>query len=146
SSTGSFSSSLQWDDFTAIWRTGWDLHPSLLVAIGGLVGLYALGVVVLGPRYRVRLSRGQAAWFALGILTLFLPLQSPLDHLSDSYLFSAHMAQHMLLMLAVPPLLLLGTPDWLVRGLVNRRWIVRFAHGRAYPVVALGAFNLLFAF
>jgi len=38
------------------------------------------------------------------------PLLSPLNTLADGYLFSAHMAQHILLLLIVPALLLLSLP------------------------------------
>src|SRR5438034_7018214 len=42
--------------------------------------------------------------------TLFrsLALNGPLHNLSDSYLFSAHMVQHLVLTLVFPPLLLYG--------------------------------------
>jgi cytochrome c oxidase assembly factor CtaG len=43
-------------------------------------------------------------------VTLLLALVSPLDALGDDYLFSAHMLQHELLVVVVPPLLLLGLP------------------------------------
>ncbi len=48
--------------------------------------------------------------FLAGVLVLLLALESPLDVLGDTYLFSAHMLQHQILILAVPPLLLLGLP------------------------------------
>jgi putative membrane protein len=48
--------------------------------------------------------------FLTGVLVLLVALESPLDALGDTYLFSAHMLQHQLLILAVPPLLLLGIP------------------------------------
>ena len=38
----------------------------------------------------------------------FLTLASPMDALADGYLFSAHMLQHLLLLLVVPPLILLS--------------------------------------
>src|SRR5256885_10840471 len=41
--------------------------------------------------------------------TLFRSLNGPLHDLGDYYLFSAHMVQHLLLTLGVPPLLLTGT-------------------------------------
>jgi putative membrane protein len=47
--------------------------------------------------------------FAAGLGALFLALASPLDALSDA-LFSAHMVQHLVLVLAAAPLLLLGRP------------------------------------
>ena len=44
-----------------------------------------------------------------GLLTLFVALASPLDHMSDE-LFLAHMTQHFLLVCIAPPLVLLGAP------------------------------------
>jgi len=48
---------------------------------------------------------------AAGLLVLFLTLCSPIDTLADGYLFSAHMLQHLLLLLIVPALMLLGIPS-----------------------------------
>jgi putative membrane protein len=45
----------------------------------------------------------------LGVL--FLTLMSPINTLADGYLFSAHMLQHILLLLVVPALLLLSLPS-----------------------------------
>ena len=52
-----------------------------------------------------------------GLALLFVALASPLDAFS-SLLLSAHMVQHLLLMMVVPPLLLLGQPMLpILRGL-----------------------------
>ena len=51
-------------------------------------------------------------WGALGVATLFMVLVSPLAHL-DHHLLTAHMVQHLLLMIMAAPLILLGT-----RGIV----------------------------
>lgn len=51
----------------------------------------------------------EAACFGAGWLSLWVALVSPLDRLSD-ILFSAHMAQHELLMVVAAPLLVLGRP------------------------------------
>jgi cytochrome c oxidase assembly factor CtaG len=59
--------------------------------------------------------------FILGDLVMLLALISPLDVLADDYLFSAHMLQHMLLVLAVPPLLILGIPRQLAMSVVHMR-------------------------
>jgi putative membrane protein len=45
-----------------------------------------------------------------------LDLVSPIDALADQYLFSAHVVQHFLLALVIPPLLLLGIPKWLAEA------------------------------
>jgi putative membrane protein len=57
--------------------------------------------------------------FLLGDLVMLFALISPLDVLADDYLFSAHMLQHMLLILAVPPLLILGIPRALATSIVR---------------------------
>jgi len=55
--------------------------------------------------------------FWLGLALLFIALESPLDAFS-SLLLQAHMVQHLLLMMVVPPLLLLGQPMLpILRGL-----------------------------
>jgi putative membrane protein len=45
---------------------------------------------------------------AVALLLLVLALMSPIGELADGYLFSAHMLQHLLLVLIVPPLALIG--------------------------------------
>lgn len=84
--------------------TTWNLEPSVLLGCGTLLWGY-VGAL------RGRLSRG-ALWYVLGIVVLLLALVSPLDVLGDTYLFSAHMLQHLLLVLIVAPCLLLGVPGW----------------------------------
>src|SRR5207244_4305247 len=51
----------------------------------------------------------EALCFAAGILSLILALQSPLDSLGGD-LFSAHMAQHLMLMLVAAPLVVCARP------------------------------------
>ncbi|MBM2812200.1 MAG: Cytochrome c oxidase caa3-type, assembly factor CtaG-related protein [Chloroflexi bacterium] len=129
-----------------VWRGGWDLHPWLAGSILGLFVLYLVGAWLVGSRSGERLSVGRFALFTLGIAALFATLHSPLHHLADDYLFSAHMAQHQLLTLVIPPLLLLGTPEWLLRPLLDHAMIRSLGSSRLYPVVAFALFNILFAF
>src|SRR4029077_14236960 len=58
----------------------------------------------------------RARWFVAGVAVMLFALISPLDALGDEYLFSAHMLQHLLLELAVPPLLLLGVTPRFARA------------------------------
>jgi cytochrome c oxidase assembly factor CtaG len=51
----------------------------------------------------------RAIAFVSGLLTLWIALASPIDAV-NGLLLSAHMLQHMLLMMVVPPLILLGAP------------------------------------
>jgi putative membrane protein len=52
----------------------------------------------------------RAWYFFAGLAVFWIALTSPLNALAGGYLFSAHMMQHMLLLLIVPLLLLLGLP------------------------------------
>jgi putative membrane protein len=89
----------------------WDWEPSVVAGCAAL----AIGYVAL-----VR-KRGwnRAPYFLAGVLLLLLDLVSPIDAMADQYLFSAHIVQHFLLALVIPPLLLLGTPIFEL-GRLNR--------------------------
>jgi cytochrome c oxidase assembly factor CtaG len=52
--------------------------------------------------------RPRASYLAGAAIVVALAVASPVGALSDGYLFSAHMLQHLLLVLVVPPLALLG--------------------------------------
>jgi len=112
----------------------WDLHPSVVIGLVLLGGLY---VYLWG----LRSSRRHVASFVGALVVLFLALNGPLHNLSDSYLFSAHMAQHLLLTLVFPPLLLYGTPAWVVRPLLRPRWIMAVARVATRPLMAAIIFS-----
>ena len=71
-----------------------------------------------------------------GTLILFLALVSPLDTLADTYLFSAHMMQHILLILIVPPLWIMGIPPHLLRKVLRRPALAKLEHHLAFPILA----------
>jgi cytochrome c oxidase assembly factor CtaG len=75
-----------------------------VVPLGCLIAVAAYGV-----RFR-RILQPRATFFGLALALFFLALASPIGVLARGILFSAHMLQHLLLMLAVPPLVLLGLP------------------------------------
>ena len=81
----------------------WSWDPSVWVGCAALIGVYLAAV-------RSYIDNKRAILFIAGVLIMWFALESPLDELGDTYLFSAHMAQHLLLILAVPPLLLMGLP------------------------------------
>lgn len=91
--------------------TAWTFDPFVIAPVLISGWLYARGVRALWARAGVGggVARWQAAAFGGGLLTLLGALMSPLDALSLE-LFSAHMTQHMLLILVAAPLLVLGAP------------------------------------
>jgi putative membrane protein len=80
----------------------WPFDPSVDV---GLVAL-AAGHAWLARGRGLRLS--SSLYFVLGLLCIWLALETPIDTLSDRYLDSVHMLQHVLIGVVAPPLLLLG--------------------------------------
>ena len=87
----------------------WTWDPGVVGGIGVAAWGYARGLGRLWGRAGVGhgVSRGQAAAFVGGLATIMVALISPLDAL-DTTLFSAHMVQHLLLMLVAAPLLVRG--------------------------------------
>jgi putative membrane protein len=91
-------------------KAGVDWDPWLFAWIVGVALLYLAGLVRMGRTRRARLlGRWRHLSFLAGIASLLVALLSPLDALADA-LFSAHMAQHLVLLLVAPPLLVLGRP------------------------------------
>jgi putative membrane protein len=127
--------------------SGYLPEPSVVAGLIALQVLYLLCV----DRYRDRfagskpVSRGRRALFSLGLFFLLVALATPLDVLADGYLFSVHMLQHLLITLAAAPLLLAGTPGWLLKGALHATHLAAAARWALYPLVAYGAFNLLFS-
>jgi putative membrane protein len=113
----------------------WDLHPSVVIGLVLLGGLYVYWGGLRAPRRRV-------AAFAAALVVLGLALNGPLHNLSDAYLFSAHMLQHLVLTLVFPPLLLYGTPNWVVRPLLRPGWVRGLARWATRPLVAGAVFSV----
>jgi cytochrome c oxidase assembly factor CtaG len=80
----------------------WPLDPTVYA---GLLALF------FGHAWLARdrdLPRIASLYFGLGLLCIWLALETPIDVVSDHYLDSVHMLQHVLLGVVAPPLLLLG--------------------------------------
>jgi len=68
-----------------------------------------------------------------------------LHYISDNYLFSAHMLQHVLLTLLAPPLLIFGIPDWVITKSLGIPVLSNMMRVFTYPLVAFISFNLTFS-
>jgi putative membrane protein len=134
----------------------WPVEPPLYVV------LVAGALYWLGGRRRVSGGRGhreagRTAAFALGLLTIVVALDSPLDPLADT-LFAAHMAQHVLLLTVAPSLIVLAAPwtrIWQPLPLGFRRSVAKAivrsprgrplrlaAHAVSHPLCAWTLFNV----
>jgi putative membrane protein len=121
------------------WR--WSIHPSTVIGIAALGALYLWAA----SRVHRQPSRAQKIYFFSGLLVMFGSLNGPLHDLSDDYLFSAHMVQHLLLTLAMPPLLLAGVPGWMISGPLSYRFVKPVARFFTRAPIAFVTFNLVIA-
>jgi putative membrane protein len=87
--------------------SAWSLHPVLLGCLLLAAWAYRRGQS-RGPKRQV--DRWRARCFIAALVALGLALLSPLDALSSA-LASAHMVQHLLLLLVAAPLLALSAPS-----------------------------------
>lgn len=124
----------------------WRLYPDFLIGWLLFGGAYFLAA---GPLRRyfpgsAPVPLGKLASFTLAMLIMLVSLQGPLHELSDYFLFSAHMVQHLGVMLLMPPFLLYGLPDWMLRPLVRPRPVLRAARWLTLPLVAFALNNVIF--
>ena len=88
------------------------------------VSVYA-GLIVLyvGHAWLARnahdAGRKHSIYFFAGLLALWVALETPIDPISDHYLDSVHMLQHVLLGFVAPPLMLLGLSPGMVAQIVR---------------------------
>lgn len=122
--------------------------PGVLDGIFAIALIYALAVGP-GRRYLAPgqpFEKGRAFKFAIGIFILFAAVATPIDHIGETYLFSVHMFQHVLLMSALPPFLILGTPPWLADFLFRTEGLGKVLRFFVHPVTACVAFNAVLIF
>jgi len=92
----------------------WPLDP---IVYAGLLALF------FGHAWLAREAddarRKHSLYFGLGLLTIWVALETPIDTISDYYLDSVHMLQHVMLGFVAPPLLLLGLSPQMVGRFVR---------------------------
>jgi putative membrane protein len=130
---------------TGTW-TDWVLYPSFL---GGWLLLGGAYYLVAGPLRRYfpgsrPVPPARLASFTVGLLIMLVSLQGPLHELSDYYLFSAHMVQHLAVMLVMPPFLIYGLTDWMLRPVLRVPGLTFVARALTRPIVAFALINVVF--
>lgn len=122
-------------------------HPEVWLLVAFLTGAYIYMVRVIGPS---AVRPGEAVVdtrhkvsFAAAMIILWVASDWPLHDISEDYLYSAHMVQHMMLSYFMPPLALLATPTWLARVLLGEGGLYRTVKWFSHPVVAGVLFNAM---
>src|SRR5229473_8414694 len=114
-------------------------HPSIPIGVAILIAIYVGACRVAGRRP----TRRQAMWFAIAMGAILFT-HTELDELADARIFSMHMLQHLMQTFVIPPLLLLGTPAWMIQRVVLSRAIKPIARTLTNPLVAFIIFSAVF--
>jgi putative membrane protein len=125
----------------------WEPHPDIWLLVGLLAAGYAIALVRIGPRHAVPgqppATRFQMTCFGLGLLAMWIAGDWPIHDIAEGSLYSAHMVQHLVLSMVAAPMLLLGTPGWLLRTVLAPPWLFRSVRALARFLPALVMFNVV---
>jgi putative membrane protein len=126
------------------WSALWS--PMMVIVIIAIAAAY---LYITGPG-RERWFPGEAdvsplkkAWFLGGLFFLYAAFGSPIDLLGH-LMFSFHMLAMAMAFIIASPMLLAGTPEWLLRP-VARIPGIRYFRFMIHPIVTLLLFNLAFS-
>lgn len=129
--------------FTQFSWLEWSLHPSTVVGLLGLAAIYLIRAETGKPGEQV--SGWRKLSFFSALFVIFGSLNGPIHDLSDNYLFSGHMVQHLLLTMLMPPLMLAGVPGWMLRPLLGFGGIRAIATRITRPLACFLIFNVVIA-
>ena len=128
----------------------WAPHLDVWAIMTTVLALYWAAVRYWGPKHvspgEPPVTKGQVRCFALGVAVFWIGAEWPIHELSENYLFSVHMFQHLLFSMVAPALVLMGTPDWLARRLLRPRWVMAVMRRITRPLPALVLFNAFLVF
>jgi len=135
---------------SAVAIPSWTPQPDVWIIVGLFAALYYIAIVRLGPTHATPglpvVTRFQVTCWSLGVFALWLASDWPIDVVGERLNFSVHMVQHIFFLLFVAPFLLLGTPAWLARWILQPRLLFRSARflGRFWPALAFYSVAMAF--
>ena len=83
-------------------------------------------------------------FFLAGIFVLFLALVWPLHYISEYYLFSAHMLQHVMISYIAPPLILSGVNHKILDSFLGLKYVRNSFKFFLHPIFCFVFFNVIF--
>lgn len=125
----------------------WEPHPDVWIVVGLLALGYAVAVVRIGPQHAPAgqpvVTRLQVTCWSLGVFATWLASDWPIHDVAEKSLYSVHMVQHLTFTLIATPLLVLGTPAWLLRWLLRPAWLMKAVRWTARFLPALILYNVV---
>ena len=133
---------------TDIWR--YQPHAEVWIILLAAIAMAWYAARIIAPKAApVRtppFARRHKLAFVGAMVLLWVASDWPMHDISEEYLYSVHMIQHLLITLVVPPLLWAAIPEWLARLAISGDgsagvWVRRLAR----PVAAGVLFNFMVA-
>ena len=121
-------------------------HYEIIFGLVALEFIYLAIVFGLKNKFSInpQIDYKKSFTFLLGIMVLFLALVWPVHYISEYYLFSAHMLQHIMISYIAPPLLLLGL-NHKITDLLFKFKLSKFIFNFIFnPVFCFVLFNIVF--
>jgi len=134
-------------------KTSWSWLPQYYPGIWAVMLVLLMGYVYairrVGPSQvglgEPVVTRTQMASFSAGYLLLWLATDWPIGALGAGYLLTAHMIQYVTYSFVVAPLLLRGTPPWMLKLVLNARGMSLLRGLTERPFLAFVVFNIVLA-
>ena len=133
---------------TDIWR--YQPHAEVWIILLAAIAMAWYAARVIAPKAapfgEPAFFRRHSLAFAGAMVLLWVASDWPMHDISEEYLYSVHMVQHLLITFVVPPLLWAAMPEWLARLFLSGDgsvgvWVRRMAR----PVAAGVMFNFMVA-
>lgn len=124
------------------WR--FQAHPEVWLIVFVVTVGYIYMARVIGPRVlgtEPAITRRQGVSFVAGVFILWGASDWPMHDISEEYLYSVHMLQHMMLSYFMPPLILLATPKWMFDAVMGDGRARRMVRVLSRPIIAGLLFN-----
>ena len=133
---------------TDIWR--YQPHAEVWIILLAAIAMAWYAARIIAPKAAPvgapPFARHHKLAFVGAMVLLWVASDWPMHDISEEYLYSVHMIQHLLITLVVPPLLWAAIPEWLARLAISGDgsagvWVRRLAR----PVAAGVLFNFMVA-
>ncbi len=126
----------------------WDAHPDVWLVVGLIAVAYYLLVRRVGPRMVAPgeqvVTPGQVRCVVIAIAAIWIASDWPVHELSERYLYSVHMFQHVLYSMVAAPFLLMATPSWMARWALTRTHTLGLVRRLSRFFWAVLVFNAVF--
>jgi putative membrane protein len=126
----------------------WSPHPDVWLVVSAIALTYYLLIRLVGPKLvepnEPVIKASQVRYFIVSLMAIWIASDYPIHELSERYLYSVHMVQHLLYSMVAAPFLLLATPAWMARLALKKTHTLKLAQKLCHFFAAVIVFNVVF--